>query len=143
MGFLDWMKKWRNGGPEPKPDYPPIWERERQQEGKVVWTGDVYEHKDGESWAWVKKMPDGNFRPGITMFDESTGFETWATAISYEQKDSAISIAAKSFQEWREVHAPDMKLASPRIQNEIKDAYGLSEKESAPVVRNRDHGWDR
>jgi hypothetical protein len=148
MGFLDWIKRGRNEGRElPKPEYEPWWDREKQEgrekEGKVVWAGAVYENKDGEAWPWVKKMPDGKFRPGVTTFDDSAGSENFATMNSYEQRDKAIAVAAQGFQDWREAHAPDMEPASPRIQNEVRNAYGLSEKEGMPPLKHWDHGWER
>jgi hypothetical protein len=148
MGFLDWIKRGRNDGRElPQPEHEPWWDREKQEvrekEGKVVWAGGVYENKEGEAWPWVKKIPDGKFRPGITIFDDSAISGNWATKRTYEQRDNAISEANKTFHRWREVHAPDMKVASPRIQNEVRNACGLPGKDSTPAAKDKGHRWER
>jgi hypothetical protein len=120
-----------------------LWDREHSAVPKVVWIGDVYQGKGKEAWGWVQKTVAGKFNSGISVFASDVGLEEWRTAEGYVTKGSATQAAQKSFKEWRDAKAPEMELASPQIQKDVRSMYRIVPKANRERDKGHPHGWER
>jgi hypothetical protein len=129
MGLLDWIRRNRSN--------------ERKAEPQLIWTTDVYQNRHQRAWGWVQKTPEGKFNAGITVFSRDVGFEEWRTAEGCITKGGATKAATESLKVWRDAKAPNMKVASPRIQKNVKSMYGIAENANSQRERGRSQGQER